>query len=98
MTTQGLSGGFNTVIFYAELLACLFHNGRDLRVVRLDNSGEQVVCGLMVESTCENRPEPALCGVVLRCGNLKLSPETTRVEDSHELMKGDNIINHAAAY
>lgn len=75
MTAHGLSGGVHAVILDAEVLAGLFHNGGDAGVMGLDDTREEVMRGLMVQSTCEDRPKPAACGVVLRCGNLQLGPE-----------------------
>ena len=74
MATQGFPGGVNIVVLNAVLLAGLFHNGSDLEVVGLDDPGEEMVGGLVVQGTCENRPKPAPCGVVLCRGNLKLCP------------------------
>ena len=74
MAAEGLPHGVHIVILHPKLLACLPDNGCDEWIVCLDDSGEQVMCGLVIESTSEHRPEPTVCSVVLCGGNLHLRP------------------------
>ena len=78
MTAQGLRGGVHIVVLDPVLPAGLLHDGRDLGVVGLDDPGEEVVCGLMVEGSSEDCPEPAPCGIVLSGGYLQLSPAASK--------------------
>ena len=78
MATQGFPGGVNVVVLDAVVFAGLLHNGSDLWVVGLDDPGEEMVSGLVVQSTCEHCPKPAPCGVVLCRGNLKLRPTCSK--------------------
>ena len=66
--------GVHIVIFDPKLLTRLSHDGSDERVVGLDDTWEEVVSGLVVESSSEHIPEPAVCSIVLCCGHLHLSP------------------------
>ena len=75
VTVESLLHSADVVILEAKLLTGLPHDGRDLLVVGLDDAREEVVSDLVVESTGEDTPEPAVCGVVLRRGNLQLGPE-----------------------
>lgn len=74
MATKGLPGRINIVVLEAKLLACLLHNGRYATVVRLDDSGEEMMSCLVVEGTSEYCPEPAVCRIVLCCRHLHLCP------------------------
>jgi hypothetical protein len=74
MATEGLPDGVNIVVGDAELLACLADYGGDEWVMCLDDSGEEVVGGLVVQSSGEDVPEPTVSGVVLRRGHLHLRP------------------------
>lgn len=65
----------HVVVLDAKLLAGLADNGCDERVVRLDHTGEEVVGGLVVESTRKHIPEPTVCCVILRGGHLHFGPE-----------------------
>ena len=86
MTMHGLDRGIHIVILDTILQADLLHDWSDLRVVGLDDSRKQVVGCLMVKSTREHSPEPAPCGIVLRCGNLKFSPEECVGIHEHTLL------------
>ena len=74
MTVEGLPHGVHIVIGDAKLLAGLTNDGSDERIVGLDDSREEVVSCLMIESSREHVPEPTVCGIVLSCGHLQLSP------------------------
>ena len=74
MATKGLPGRINMVILEAKLLTCLLHDGRYATVVRLDDSGEEMVSCLVVEGTSEYCPEPAVSRIVLRRRHLHLCP------------------------
>ena len=75
MTTQSFNGSVNIVVTDAILFTHLLHNGRDLWIMGLNYSREQMVGGLVVESASEHCPEPASCGIILCCSYLELSPE-----------------------
>lgn len=75
MTAQSLSGRVHVVVLDPVLSARLLDNGGDLGVMGLDDAGEQVMSGLVVEGPCEHGPEPATCGVVLCRRHLKLRPK-----------------------
>ena len=62
------------MVLESKLFASLFKNRCYLGVVRLNHSGEEMVCGLMVECSSEDGPEPAVGGVVLCGSHLHLSP------------------------
>lgn len=82
VTVEGLPHSVNIVILDAELLTGPTYNGSDEGVVSLDDAGEQVVGGLVVEGTRKDVPEPAVCCIVLCGGHLQLSPEK---EESNEV-------------
>ena len=58
------------VVLDPKFLTSLAHYGSDEGIVGLDDAREEVVCGLVVECSCEHVPEPAVCGIVLSRGNL----------------------------
>ena len=74
MATEGLPDGIYVVVGDTKLLAGLAYDGCDEGVVGLDDSGEEVVGGLVVEGSCEHVPEPTVGGVVLCRGHLHLRP------------------------
>ena len=74
MATEGLPDGVNVVVGDAELLARLADYGGDEWVMCLDDSGEEVVGGLVVQSSGEDVPEPTVSGVILRRAHLHLRP------------------------
>lgn len=74
MATEGLPDGVDVVIGDSEFLAGLLDDGGDEGVVSLDDSGEEMVSGLVVQSSCEDVPEPTVSGVVLCGGHLHLRP------------------------
>ena len=51
MAAECLLSGVHVVVGDAKLTTGLGHNGRDLRIVGLDDTREEMVCGLMVEGT-----------------------------------------------
>ena len=51
MAAKCLLSGVHVVVGDAKLTTGLGHNGRDLRIVGLDDTREEMVCGLMVEGT-----------------------------------------------
>ena len=51
MAAKCLLSGVHIVVGDAKLTTGLGHNGRDLRIVGLDDTREEMVCGLMVEGT-----------------------------------------------
>ena len=73
---QSLLSGVHIVVLDPKLLTGLFDDGGYLGVVWLYDPWEQVVSGLMVESSSAHVPEPAVSGIVLCCSNLHLSPES----------------------
>ena len=77
MAVECLPHGVHVVVFDPKLLTCLAYDGSDERVVGLDDAREEVVSGLVVESSREHVPEPAVCGIVLCRGHLHLSPGDT---------------------
>ena len=74
MATEGLPDGVDVVVGDAELLARLADYGGDEWVMCLDDSGEEVVGGLVVQSSGEDVPEPTVSGVILRRAHLHLRP------------------------
>ena len=62
------------MILESKLLTGLLKDRCYLGVVRLNHSGEEMVCGLMVECSSEDGPEPAVGGIVLCGSHLHLSP------------------------
>ncbi len=74
MTAQCLPSGIHIVIGYTEILAGLCNNRSYLWVVGLNDPGEEVVGGLMVECSSEHSPEPTVGSIVLRGSYLHLSP------------------------
>ena len=54
------------VEFDSKLLARLPNDGRDLGVVRLNDVREEMMGYLVIDSSRNNGPEPAVCGKVLR--------------------------------
>ena len=74
MATKSLPGRINIVVLEAKLLARLLHDGCYTAVVGLDDPGEEMVSCLVVESSCEHGPEPAVCRIVLCCCHLHLCP------------------------
>ena len=51
VAAECLLSGVHVVVGDAKLTTGLGHNGRDLRIVGLDDTREEMVCGLMVEGT-----------------------------------------------
>ena len=51
MAAEGLLGGVHVVVGDTKLAAGLGHDGCDLGIMGLDDTREQVVCGLVVEGT-----------------------------------------------
>ena len=51
MAAEGLLGGVHVMVGDTKLAAGLSHDGRDLGIVGLDHTREEVVCGLVVEGT-----------------------------------------------
>ena len=51
MAAEGLLGGVHVVVGDTKLAAGPGHDGRDLGIMGLDDTREQVVCGLVVEGT-----------------------------------------------
>ena len=74
VAVECLPHGVHVVVFDPKLLTRLTYDGSDERVVGLDDAREEVVSGLVVESSREHVPEPAVCGIVLCRGHLHLSP------------------------
>ena len=74
MATKSLPYGVHTVILHSKLLTCLPDDGCDERVVCLVDPREQVMCGLVIESTSDHRPKPTVCSIVLRGSHLHLCP------------------------
>ncbi len=75
VAVEGLPRGVHIVVLDTKLLTGLPDNGRDEGVVRLNDAREEMVGRLVVECSSEDGPEPAIRGVVLRCGHLQLRPE-----------------------
>jgi len=75
VAVEGLPHGVHIVVLDTKLLAGLSDNGRDEGVVRLNDAREEMVGCLVVECSSEDGPEPAVCGIVLRCGHLQFRPE-----------------------
>ena len=74
MTTEGLPYGVHIVVGDPKLLTCLSYDRSDQGIVGLDDTREEMVSGLVIESTSEHIPEPAVSGVVLCRGHLHLRP------------------------
>ena len=74
VAVDGLPCSVNVVVGETKLPTGLLDNGGDDRVVTLVDPREQVVAGLVVQSSCEQSPEPTVCGVVLCGGHLHLCP------------------------
>ncbi len=74
MAAQSLCNCVNIVVFDTKIFTGLLHNRRNLHVMGLNNARKEVVCGLVVEGSCKDSPEPTICSVVLCCGYLELSP------------------------
>ena len=74
VTVEGLPHCVHVVVRDAKLLARLAHDGCDEGIVGLDDAREEVVSGLVVESSSEHVPEPAICSIVLCRCHLHLSP------------------------
>lgn len=63
------------MILQSKFLASLPDNGSYLGIVSLVDSREEVVGGLVIESSSGKCPEPAISGIVLSCSHLHLSPD-----------------------
>ena len=74
MASNCFGSGVHVMIFQPEFFTRLLHNRRYLHIVRLNNSREQMVGGLVVEGSSKYCPEPAVSGIVLSCSYLQLSP------------------------
>ena len=93
MTEKCLGHRLNVVVLYSKLLARLPHDGCDLTIVRLDHAREQVVRSLVVQSSREHGPEPAIGSVVLCGSNFKLCPGVW--ESIHAMGAAQPLLNFA---
>ena len=74
MTANCSPEGVHMMVVKTKLLAGLLEDGSDEGIVTLVHSREEVVGGLMVESSSDHCPEPAVCGIVLSGCHLQLCP------------------------
>ena len=74
MTAQSVPEGRQFIIVESKFGASSFDNGCYLGIIGVQDSGEQVMCHLVVQSPCEYGQEPALRGIVNRYSNLHICP------------------------